>query len=136
MKVNSWITGIMIPGNYTTNLPNGTLMGWDADFGDIVALDGNCVTLEDYRKSKGDNARTRKLTVMDSLIHPVNCSRGAPMGRSDIGSRPANKRIYDRIVPMSSDGAYDKGGAYWGIGTQRLRVRFTKDFSFIEFYRK
>ena len=35
---------------------------------------------------------------------------------------------------MTSDGAYDKGGAYWGCGAE-LRVSYTKDLSFIRFYR-
>ena len=36
---------------------------------------------------------------------------------------------------MTSDGAYDKGGAYWGIG-KRLRVSYTKDLKYINFYRE
>jgi len=31
-------------------------------------------------------------------------------------------------------GAYDKGGAYWGLGNE-IRVRYNKDLTFIEFYR-
>ena len=45
-----------------------------------------------------------------------------------------SKRIFDCAVPMS-DGAYDKGGAYWGLGSQ-LRVSYTKDLQYIMFYRK
>jgi hypothetical protein len=41
--------------------------------------------------------------------------------------------IFDSAVPMS-DGAYDRGGAYWGIGKQ-LRVKYTKDLTYIKFYR-
>ncbi len=135
-KVNTWITGIMIPGNYATDRPNGTLLGWDADFGDIVALDRVLVTVADYKKAKGPKARVLK-KLIDQITYDVNCSRGAPMGRADVGTRPKNKRILDNVVPMlASDRAYDKGGAYWGIGTAQLRVRYTKDLSFIEFYRK
>lgn len=91
--------------------------------------------------------------------------RGAPMGRPNIGEKPVeilpnmddvnikdtlhfnfiwiqrkkklNKnllKIYDCAVPMT-DGAYDRGGAYWGIGNQ-LRVEYTKDLSYVRFYRK
>ena len=42
-------------------------------------------------------------------------------------------RIFDCYVPMR-DGAYDKGGAYWGIGSP-LRVEYTKDLSYVKFYR-
>lgn len=76
--------------------------------------------------------------------------RGAPMGRSNIFPQnysvveigaphkflvvgEKSSRIFDCAVPMS-DGAYDKGGAYWGHGKQ-LRVRYTKDLTFVEFYR-
>lgn len=54
------------------------------------------------------------------------------MGRPNVGTKPTDKRIFDCAVPMSGD--YDKGGAYWGIGKQ-LRVSYTKDLSYIEFYR-
>lgn len=80
------------------------------------------------------------------LIPPVNCFYGAPMGRPNVGNQPITivrgrngrickkdqTKIYDKRVPM--DGAYDEGGAYWGLGKE-LRVRFTKDLSYIEFYR-
>jgi hypothetical protein len=83
-----------------------------------------------------------------NTIPEVSTKYGAPMGRMNIGNTPhtitsgrANKiykcnqiKIYDKRVPMSPCGAYDKGGAYWGIGKQ-LRVRFTADLSYIEFYR-
>ena len=36
-------------------------------------------------------------------------------------------------VPLI-DGAYDKGGAYWGF-PDNLRVAYTKDLSYVEFYR-
>lgn len=74
--------------------------------------------------------------AISKIVHPVNCKFGAPMGRgSNLPSeKPANKKIFDRKVPMSSCGAYDKGGAYFGIGAQ-LRVEYTKDLSYVRFYR-
>jgi hypothetical protein len=75
------------------------------------------------------------MRTLDKIIDNVNCQRGAPMGRSNIGTAPKDKRIYDSAVPMSGDGAYDRGGAYWGLGEQ-LRVKYTKDLTYIEFYRK
>lgn len=88
------------------------------------------------------------MTTLQQIINPVNTRNGAPMGRENVGSQPHTvtsgphcrifkknqTKVYDRRVPMSKDGAYDKGGAYWGLGKE-LRVRFTKDLSYIEFYR-
>lgn len=83
------------------------------------------------------------------VIPEVNTKLGAPMGRSSLGEHPHTitsgnngkifknnqPKVYDKRVPMCSCcGAYDKGGAYWGTGKQ-LRVRFTPDLSYIEFYR-
>ena len=56
------------------------------------------------------------------------------MGRSNIGTLPTDKKIFDCRVNLDI-GAYDRGGAYWGIGAQ-LRVSYTKDLSYINFYRK
>lgn len=64
---------------------------------------------------------------------PVFSRYGAPMGRNNVGTRPTDKKIFDCSIPLI-DGAYDKGGAYWGMGKQ-LRVSYTKDLSYIEFYR-
>jgi len=56
------------------------------------------------------------------------------MGRSNVGDKPTDgARIYDCFVP-TYDGVYDKGGAYWGHGAP-LRVSYTKDLSYINFYR-
>jgi hypothetical protein len=44
------------------------------------------------------------------------------------------KRIFDCRVPLPYDGAYDKGGVYWGCGAE-LRVQYTKDLTYIHFYR-
>jgi len=59
------------------------------------------------------------------------------VGRSNVGTEKdaKGKRIFDCAVPMSSDGAYDSKGAYFGIGRQ-LRVKYTKDLTFIKFYRR
>lgn len=73
MKVNTWITGIMIPGNYTTDMPDGALLGWDADWGDIVALDGVLVTVADYRAKKGKRARILKpMEALDRQFWRLN----------------------------------------------------------------
>ena len=74
------------------------------------------------------------MKTIDKIITKVDGRRGAPMGRPNIGDRPKHMRIYDCAVPMSSDGAYDRGGAYWGIDKQ-LRVKYNKDLSFVKFYR-
>lgn len=88
--------------------------------------------------------------TISKILYYVNCKYGAPMGRGNVGIRPDTTTvtsgnngcifknnqvvIFDRPVPMC-DGAYDKGGAYWGIGSKPLRVAYTKDMSYIEFYR-
>ena len=93
------------------------------------------------------------MKTIDKIINKVNCRRGAPMGRHGKTPKGAEffvdenngflymkhegkvQRVYDCFVPMSSDGAYDKGGAYWGLG-KRLRVQYTKDLSYISYYRQ
>ena len=74
------------------------------------------------------------MRTIDKIITELSCKYGAPMGRPCVGKTPKDKRIFDCAVPMGSQGAYDRGGAYWGIGKQ-LRVSYTKDLSYIEFYR-
>ena len=80
------------------------------------------------------------------IITKVNTRFGAPMGRPNIGSEPHTitsgpcckvfkknqTKIYTKRVQLNE--GYDIGGAYWGMGTP-LYVRFTKDLSFIQFYR-
>jgi hypothetical protein len=87
------------------------------------------------------------MKTLDKIITKVSTKFGAPMGRSNVGTKPTvmtsgnNCKIvkrnqitfFDCAVPMY-DGGYDKGGAYWGIDRQ-LRVSYTKDLSYIEFYR-
>ena len=72
------------------------------------------------------------MKTISKIITKVNGKYGAPMGRNNVGVRPDEGAIFDCAVPMC--GAYDKGGAYWGLGSQ-LRVSYTKDLSYIEFYR-
>lgn len=48
-------------------------------------------------------------------IPNVNSRRGAPMGRYNVYDWPEEK-LHLRRVPMSGCGAYDQGGAYWGLG--------------------
>jgi hypothetical protein len=72
------------------------------------------------------------MRTIDKIITKLDSKYGAPMGRPNIGNTPI-MRIYDCKVPMS-DGAYDKGGAYWGLGRE-LRVKYNKDLSYVHFYR-
>ncbi len=78
---------------------------------------------------------TLKPWNLNRVITKVNTKYGAPMGRADIGTKPTDKtKVYNKRVALY-DGGYDKGGAYWGTGSE-LRVSFTADLSYIEFYRK
>jgi hypothetical protein len=75
------------------------------------------------------------MNTIDLIISKVDMRRGAPMGRANVGKKPQDAKIYDQYVPMNHlEPAYDKGGAYWGIG-RRLRVSYTKDLKYIHFYR-
>lgn len=90
--------------------------------------------LEELIKQGYDN-----LKVIDSrhtltkIICPVNCKYGAPMGRANVGKEPTGKKIFDSPVKLSE--GYDKGGAYWG-NPSNLRVRYTKNLQYINFYRQ
>ena len=69
------------------------------------------------------------------ILYKVDTRRGAPMGRPNVGTPPDDDvKVYQRRVALPYDGAYDRGGAYWGIG-KPLYVRFTKDLSYVEFFR-
>jgi hypothetical protein len=82
------------------------------------------------------------------IVTNVSCKYGAPMGRANVGKPPITitsgkncrivkknqTRVYEKRVPFI-DGAYDIGGAYWGA-PENLYVRFTKDLSYIEYFRK
>lgn len=86
-------------------------------------------------KTKSNNSDII-LQVYNELIGKVDCSLGAPMGRPNIGTKEniVGKRIYCRHVPLVYDGAYDRGGAYWGCGS-KLYVEFTLDKSYVKFKR-
>lgn len=71
---------------------------------------------------------------LTKILSNVSSPRGAPMGRPNVGKPPTDQKIYDSHVPFE-DGCYDTGGAYWG-SPANLRVKYTKDLSYIEFYRK
>ena len=77
------------------------------------------------------------MRTINKIITKVDGKFGAPMGRASVGERPKDKKVFDCAVPLSSDSAYDKGGAYWGIcmNGEQLRVSYTKDLTYIEFYR-
>lgn len=86
------------------------------------------------------------MRTLDKIITKVSAKFGTPMGRPNVGQVPLivtsgkdckilkrnQKSVFDCKVPMN--GAYDKGGVYWGLGKE-LRVRYTKDLSYVEFYR-
>lgn len=75
------------------------------------------------------------MRTIDKIITKCNCTYGAPMGRRNVGYPPDDKKIFDCYVPMyCSDPSYDRGGAYFGLPVN-LRVSYTKDLSYIEFYR-
>ncbi|GAB6013602.1 hypothetical protein [Viscerimonas tarda] len=75
--------------------------------------------------------------IYNQLLYDVNVQYGAPMGRSNIGTKQdaEGKKIYCRRVYLIYDGAYDRGGAYWGCGAP-LYVEYTLDKSYVAFFRK
>jgi hypothetical protein len=78
------------------------------------------------------------MRTIDKIISKVNSKYGAPMGRLNVGKNPIiehekTPKVFDCKVPMLN-GGYDKGGVYWGIGRE-LRVSYTKNLSYINFYR-
>ncbi len=56
-------------------------------------------------------------------LENLNCSRGAPMGRrSRCEMAPDEvRRVHLQYVPFI-DGAYDRGGAYWGAPANLWRA--------------
>lgn len=84
------------------------------------------------------------MKTINKIITVVNCKYGAPMGRKNVGQKIfdknqqkeiplTTKKIFDCRVKLDT-GGYDRGGVYWGLGKE-LRVKYTKDLSYIEFYR-
>ncbi len=84
--------------------------------------------------------------TIDKIITKVSCKFGAPMGRYDIDDRESetvngqiykkfNGKVFDCRIDLCS-GGYDKGGVYWGWGIgKQLRCSYTKDLSYVHFYR-
>ena len=74
------------------------------------------------------------MKTIDKIITKVGSCYGAPRGRRNVGTKPTDAtKVYDCYVRMVT-GGYDSGGAYWGLGSP-LRVSYTKDLNYIEFYR-
>ena len=102
------------------------------------------ISTKDFGEYRGKiKCRRRETTLtrrremsrnIKTLCPPVNCIYGAPMGRRNVVGNLADVgRVYDCAIPLDRHG-YDRGGAYWGIG-RPLRCKYTKDFSFVNFYR-
>jgi hypothetical protein len=75
------------------------------------------------------------MKTINKILTNCDCKYGAPMGRSNVTSKYFNEKInkiFDSKVNLTQ--GYDKGGAYWGL-PNNLRVKYTKDLSFIFFYR-
>lgn len=98
-----------------------------------IELEGLGYDLEIREHKAFDMRMGTAWAAFRQILCPLDTHRGAPMGRADNGSRPANGRIYTRAVPLI-DG-YDKGGAYWGYPSN-LFVEYTKDLQYIHFFRK
>ena len=81
--------------------------------------------------------KTTRKEIYDYIMLPFYGRIGGAIGRAYIGDRMLadGKRIYCRRVPLTYDGAYDKGGAYWGCGSP-LYVEYTLDKSYVRFFRK
>lgn len=69
----------------------------------------------------------------DKVTCKVSTKYGVPSGRHDVGDKPEG-RIYNRRVPLDS-GGYDKGGVYWGVGSE-LRVKYNGTLTYVRFYRE
>ena len=87
-----------------------------------------------YDEDKQTSKKIAKVRTIDKIITKVGSAYGSPMGRGNKGSEPTDgTKVFDCKVPMFYDG-YDRGGAYWGSPLD-LRVSYTKDLSYIKFYR-
>ena len=75
---------------------------------------------------------TRQRTT---LFTPVSCKYGAPMGRSNV----TELRDHDTDAPLRFrlekcrwvDGAYDQGGAYWGMGAPVYLAVYQTDTDYV-----
>lgn len=84
------------------------------------------------------------MKTIDKIITKVSGKYGAPMGRPGVDTCKKETvngqimsytgKLFDCAIPLDS-GGYDKGGVYWGLGSQ-LRVTYNKDLTYINFYRK
>jgi len=79
------------------------------------------------------------------VIDKCDLKWGAPTGRGNVyennlidQTKPDDEikpgKTFDRRIDLDNDG-YDKGGAYWGRGTE-LRVTYNQDLTYIQFYRR
>lgn len=59
--------------------------------------------------------------AISQRLAPVNCSRGAPMGRRSDRLDPDSASFTARPVPLD-EGGYDAGGAYWGLPSDLYAV--------------
>lgn len=88
------------------------------------------------------------MRTIDKILTKAYSQYGAQMGRSNVGTFPPtitsgpNCRIFKKNQTKVFEcrikldtGGYDKGGAYWGLGSE-LRVQYTKDLTYIKFFRK
>lgn len=91
------------------------------------------------------------MKTIDKIITKCDTRRGAPTGRpsvmvpntfiKNIDGKPHvvgenfSQKLFDCKVPMCTDGAYDRGAAYWGLGKE-LRVAYSKNLTTIYFYRR
>lgn len=86
---------------------------------------------------------TTSTEAYNAILCTVDCTYGAPMGRPNVIPDAQKSilvgytkflQVFDRKVHLNAQG-YDQGGAYWGIGGE-LRVSYTRDRSYVKFYRK
>lgn len=115
---------------------------------DVYAYYGSQASSYEELTEKEFFAKMKRLGIISSgslstdllrhgILYSVFTGYGAPTGRTNVGTKPKNDTVYDRVVPMI-DGAYDIGGVYWGLplgANDVLRVAYTKDLKYIEFYR-
>lgn len=69
------------------------------------------------------------------IVTKCNSQYGAPMGRANKGNKPTDPKIKVYTKKVQLIDAYDIGGAYWGW-PNNLYVEFTKDLTYINYYRK
>jgi hypothetical protein len=109
----------------------------DQQYKNVFTLSMSLNDFTDFHNSLKEVVEKLKaeVKIIDLIIPKANCKYGAPHGRGNVGFKDDSKRVYDCFVPMFNDG-YDKGYAYWGLHPQykRLRVKYHKDLSYIEFY--